>query len=279
MNKNLKRDIGNDDEIVGRILTRREALATAAKAGFGLVFAEAAFGASASQAAKTDVHLVASPQLEEGPFFVDEKLNRSNLLSGTQRESVTNGLPLSLSFTVHTLEKGILKPLKGAHVDVWHTDTLGIYSDQTKDHEDNTEERWLRGYQVTDAHGKVHFETIFPGWYPSRTPHIHLKIRSFSPTHNVTAEFTTQVFFEEALSDSVFSKAPYSARGERRVTNSTDGVYGNRQVDGTLAGTHLTLSPTKAQSGNGLAAKFEIALTAGNFNLNGAGFRGGPPTG
>ena len=36
-------------------------------------------------------------------------------------------------------------------------------------------ETFLRGTQVTDGEGRVEFETIYPGWYPGRTVHIHFR--------------------------------------------------------------------------------------------------------
>jgi protocatechuate 3,4-dioxygenase beta subunit len=256
----------NDDEIVGVILSRREALAAATKAGFGLVLTGATGIVSARQNS-TPVHLVASPQLEEGPFFVEEKLNRSNLLQGTTRPSVTRGLPLSLLITVHALQSGELRPMKGAHVDVWHTDASGIYSDisAAMNHENTAHQAWLRGFQVTDAQGRARFETIFPGWYPTRTTHIHLKIRKFSADQNVTAEFTTQLFFDDRLANSIFKKTPYAGRGERPITNDSDGVFGVRQADGTLAGDHLMLELAERKGKPGYSTDFSIALTDENF--------------
>jgi len=46
------------------------------------------------------IHLFASPALTEGPFFIDEKLNRSDLRTGTDRPSVVDGIPLMLALSV-----------------------------------------------------------------------------------------------------------------------------------------------------------------------------------
>ena len=96
----------NDDATLGTILSRRETFALLGKAGAGLALgglltfdAEAAFQAQAHRA----MRLVASPALTEGPFFVDEKLNRSNLLVGTDRKEVVDAVPLSLELTVYRL--------------------------------------------------------------------------------------------------------------------------------------------------------------------------------
>ena len=112
--------------------------------------------------------LIASPVLTEGPFFVDENLNRSDLLAGSIRPSVRNGVPLQVSFTLYKLAGTTHTLLKDAHIDVWHADAIGVYSDENNpmNHEITSRQTWLRGYQVTDGTGSATFKTIFPGWYP-----------------------------------------------------------------------------------------------------------------
>ena len=59
------------------------------------------------------------------------------------------------------------RPLAGARVDFWQADGNGVY--------DNDGYR-LRGYQVTDGRGRYRLETVVPGRYEPRTPHIHVKV-------------------------------------------------------------------------------------------------------
>jgi len=276
----------NDDATVGRILSRREALASLAKAGVALVVGGGVsrLAGAAQQGAKASVHLVASPQLTEGPFFVDEKLRRSDLIAGSTRPTVAQGLPLALSFAVYRLTGTEYKPLKDAHVDVWHADVAGVYSDESNpmNHENTEHQNWLRGYQVTDANGLVRFQTIFPGWYPGRSPHIHFKVRTFSAAESVTAEFTSQVFLRDKDADQIYSIEPYVSRTSRQTTNETDGVYSERQYDGSMAGSHMLLDLAKNQSGPGFSTQFAIALTAANMLSGGRRPRrdpGGPPPG
>ena len=92
--------------------------------------------------------------------------------------------------------------------------------------------------------------TIYPGWYRGRTVHIHFKIRN-SPESKKGHAFTSQLFFDDALTDKVFTQEPYANKGERDLRNSNDGIY----RDG---GDQLLLQPT--QQGEGYAATFEIAL-------------------
>ncbi len=269
-----------DDVTIGRILTRREALAVAMRGSAGLL-ACSLFGSMARGAtgivAPPPVDLVATPVLTEGPFFVDEKLNRSDVTSGTDRASVTNGLPLLLGITVYQLVGNECKPIKDAMVDIWHTDAIGVYSDENNpmNHEDTSKQTWLRGYQNTGGDGSATFKTIYPGWYPARTPHIHFKIRHIAVGGNTAAEFTSQFFFDEAQSDRIYTKPPYNTRGQRKITNKRDGIYMEKLADGTPAGEHLMLKVEDNADGKGMVSKFAILLTSENTHARNR--RGGRP--
>src|SRR5688572_3574253 len=111
-----------DDAMVGRILSRREVFATAARAGLGWTFGGVivtAADAALQVKAQREVQLVATPALTEGPFFVDEKLKRSDLRAGTKRPAVIQGVPLDLTITVYRLDNGKFAHQSGAHVDLW----------------------------------------------------------------------------------------------------------------------------------------------------------------
>jgi protocatechuate 3,4-dioxygenase beta subunit len=117
-------------------------------------------------------------------------------------------------------------PLAGAIVDVWHCDALGVYSDVADPGFDTSGQKFLRGFQQTDGDGVARFLTIYPGWYPGRTVHIHFKIRSPASDGSVY-DFTSQLFFDDSLSDSVFTSSPYAAKGERGTRNQDDGIFRN----------------------------------------------------
>lgn len=170
---------------------------------------------------------VVRPQQTEGPYFVDEKLNRSDIRSDPSDGSVKQGIPLRLVLHVYRIEGSSCTPMPGAFVDIWQCDALGAYSDVLDRiglFEDTRGEKFLRGYQVTDASGKVEFMTIYPGWYPGRTVHIHFKIRT-NPTTELGHEFTSQLYFDDSLTDQVHAQPPYAARGHRTTTNATDGIF------------------------------------------------------
>jgi protocatechuate 3,4-dioxygenase beta subunit len=270
-----------DDAMVGRILTRRDALRIATQAGIGLALAGGLgrivrADPAATQPSKSP--LVVSPALTEGPFFVDENLNRSDLTAGTTRPSVINGQPLALALTVFKLIGTDYAPLKNAHVDVWHCDASGAYSDESSrmNRQDTSKQTWLRGYQVTDANGQVNFTTIVPGWYNGRTPHIHFKVRNFSPAGKSTAEFTSQLFFHDEDTDRIYAKAPYNDHGKRGQRNKDDGIFSEREADGTTAGSHLMLD-LKNDGGKPLSTGFAIVLTDQSLHSPRRGGPDGPP--
>ncbi len=257
-----QRTMDNDDAQIGRILSRREVLALLGGSGAALLAAcapgalaspsptgaaqqtsAAAPSAAASSAATTLPSCIVRPALTEGPYFVDEKLDRSDIRADPATGVVRPGTMLALNFLVSRVSGSACTALSGAMVDVWHCDALGVYSDV-----DSTRgQKFLRGYQTTDASGAAKFTTIYPGWYQGRAVHIHFKIRPTSAT-----EFTSQLFFDDALSTQVFAQAPYSQKGTQGITrNSADGIF-------QQSGGKLTLSVTK--NGDAYAATFDIGL-------------------
>src|SRR6266540_4162790 len=59
-----------------------------------------------------------TPQQTEGPYFVDEMLNRSDIRSDPSDGSVQDGIPLTLVIHVYDINsRGSCVPLKGALVD------------------------------------------------------------------------------------------------------------------------------------------------------------------
>lgn len=144
------------------------------------------------------------------------------------------GTPLKLTFNVARVGSASCTPLGGAQVHVWHSDAAGEYSDAGVRRASAASQQFLRGYQLTDATGTAQFQTIFPGWYGGRTAHIHFKIRlpGTSGSTGRTQEFTSQLYFDDALQDRVFAAAPYRPRGTRDTHNADDFLYrdGGKQL-------------------------------------------------
>ena len=271
----------NDDRPIGRVLSRREALVvlgaisaaalaacspvatatqapastattaaatstmTTAATSAATTAATTAATSAATAAATSAAMCVVRPALTEGPYFVDEKLNRSDIRSDPSDGSVRDGVPLVLTVNLSSISSNCTA-LSGATVDVWHCDAAGQYSDVSDQGFNTKGKKFLRGYQTSDANGQVKFTTIYPGWYQGRAVHIHFKIRTTSGH-----EFTSQWFFDDSLSDTVFTQAPYAAKGTRNTRNSNDGIYSG-------GGNQLVLAPTLA--GGTYSAAFDIGL-------------------
>jgi protocatechuate 3,4-dioxygenase beta subunit len=191
------------------------------------------------------------PQQTAGPYFVDEGLNRSDIRSDPSSSAVKPGVPLKLEFQVSQVVGQTCVPLAGAIVDVWHCDANGVYSDVSDRRFNTLGQKFLRGSQVTNANGAVEFLTIYPGWYPGRTVHIHFKIRTAAQSAGQGYEFTSQLYFDDALSDRIHTQAPYSTSGQRNTQNQNDGIF-------QRGGERLMLPV--AQDGEGYTGRFDIGL-------------------
>lgn len=236
----------DDDLPIGRILTRRETLKLAGAAGIALLSGRGADLFAAEPAGAC----VVTPEQTEGPYFVDEKLNRADIRSDPTDGSVRDGAPLALSMAIAAVSGGRCAPLPGAIVDIWHCDVAGAYSDARDSQFDTRGRKFLRGYQVADASGAVHFTTIYPGWYEGRAVHIHFKVRGTTPQKRAY-EFTSQLYFDDAFSDRVFARELYARRGRRAVRNERDGLFrsGGRQL----------VMPV-VERGDGYAGRFAVGI-------------------
>jgi protocatechuate 3,4-dioxygenase beta subunit len=172
-----------------------------------------------------------TPETIAGPTWFDAAAVRGDIREGRP------GVPLDLAFRVE--RAGTCAPIPHAVVDLWQCDALGVYSGFAgaepgqggdaggRDRYGDTEsratdaDRWLRGTQVTDAGGVVTFSSIYPGWYPTRTAHLHLKVHLDGST-----ALTTQLFFDDAVSDAVYAAHdPYRRHAGRDTRNGRDEFY------------------------------------------------------
>lgn len=239
----------DDDRPIGQILTRREVLGLLG-AGAALAFVTPCLPLlNAASETGDAASCVVRPEMTEGPYFVDERLNRSDIRTDPSDGSVKKGTPLALTFRISKIVSGACAPLAGAYVDVWHCDALGIYSDVSDPGFNTTGKKFLRGYQVSNGNGEARFMTIYPGWYGGRTVHIHFKVRT--ALSQPAQEFISQLFFDDSLTDRVHSQGPYSSKGKRRVRNSDDWIYRS-------GGNQLLLAPVQNQ--NGYSAEISLAM-------------------
>jgi protocatechuate 3,4-dioxygenase beta subunit len=114
-----------------------------------------------------------TPGIEEGPYYKTGSPEKTRLF-----EPGVPGDRLTLTGYVYDQN---FKPLPHAWLDFWQADGRGRY--------DNAGYT-LRGHQYTDQSGKYTLETVVPGAYPGRTPHIHVKVRA----KDSSPILTTQLF-------------------------------------------------------------------------------------
>ena len=238
----------HDDRTSGHILSRREVLALLGAAGYSWIAGGSPLAAQGGPLG--GLGCVVRPEQTEGPYFVDEGLNRSDLRSDPSDGSIRPGTPLALALVVSRLAGNACTPLKNVQVDVWQCDHGGTYSDVQDPNFNTKGKKFLRGFQATDEQGRARFTTIYPGWYPGRTVHIHFKLRSRSAPGAGFA-FTSQLYFDDALTDKVFAAAPYAGRGARTTRNGGDRIFRE-------SGAQLILDPTPTDAG--YAGTFQIAL-------------------
>lgn len=206
---------------------------------------------SAAEGATTRPDCVLTPEQEEGPFYID--------LARVRRDIVENrpGVPLALALTV--VDSNTCRPVRDAAVDVWHCDALGVYSGEPS--EGSEGKTYLRGIQLTDGHGLAEFVTIYPGQYPGRTTHIHVKVHiggrhgdgTYSGGH---VSHTGQLFSSDRHDAEVFALAPYSRNTAELTPRNADGVFRSQGGSSSV----LTL----ARAGNSLARDgFTARVTLG----------------
>ena len=184
-------------------------LAVAALGAGAWKAAAEADGAGPAAVASGAVTCVLAPEQTEGPYYVP---------SAKVRRNVTEGKPGTLLILqLRVVDASSCKAIKGASVDIWHCDANGVYSGVQ-----GSSGTFLRGIQKTDAHGLATFKTIYPGYYPGRTVHIHVKVHLGG---NVV--HTGQLYFPDTTTDAAYKAAPYASRPARAMRNAGDSIYRN----------------------------------------------------
>ncbi|MEO5807794.1 intradiol ring-cleavage dioxygenase [Devosia sp.] len=205
-------------------MNRRQALSLVAiTAAGGAMLSQQAFAAeTGATAAQTTTLMpgadvcVITPEVTEGPYYFDPKMERLDITEGRP------GVPTRIKLQV---VDATCAPMSGARVDIWHADATGLYSGYANQGNDGTTDTtgqtFMRGTVFTNVSGIAEFVTTYPGWYRGRTTHVHFKV--FLDTTNI---LTGQIFFPDALSEYIYLNVPpYSDRGaERDTLNSNDNI-------------------------------------------------------
>jgi len=254
--------------ICKRRVARRRFLSTTLALGAALRFSTGARAALPEQG--TGLCRL-DPQQEEGPFYLDEHLFRSDITEGKA------GIPLVLNIAV--IDEHRCAPLANATVDIWQCDALGLYSGFTQQgmepvggpggaggpgmappgpppdgpppvlptglppgpppsSKPTDRLTFLRGIQRTDGRGNVTFHTILPGCYMGRTNHVHFKVRvAGAGQGGEHVAHTGQIFFPEPLTAALMRFEPYRQHRIPRTTQAEDPVFTREHGSGAIART------------------------------------------
>jgi protocatechuate 3,4-dioxygenase beta subunit len=160
---------------------------------------------------------------EQGPYHRDSQPLRRDIVEDR------DGVPLRVGIRLvgHDGTRA-----HDATVEIWQCDALGRYSgfpppddtvvvsaERAPTTQYLIDQTFVRGRQRTDPAGMVEFSTIFPGWYPGRTVHIHLMV------HVASTTLISQLYFPEEINERVLSTEPYAQLAGRDTTNHTDEIF------------------------------------------------------
>ena len=237
---------------IGRVLSRREAVrllgtGSAAAAFFGL----AGLGAAdAWQTPGRTPGCVVRPEQTEGPYFVDQQLNRPDI-----RSEPSTGMRQA-------------RRTAGARADRQRRDGRSVPPARGRDGRrvavrragrvlgrqdgrvgfNTVGQKFLRGVQTTNAKGLALFTTIYPGWYPGGPCTF---ISRCARRRRRRLRVHVAVVLRRGAEREILADSRYAKPGRRDTTNATDSIYRN-------GGDQLLLAPTA--TADGLAASYAIGL-------------------
>jgi len=252
----------------GQSMDRRHLLRLAGRFGLGLGMmqllgcAAGATGADGTDAGSADACSARIPEETEGPYPSDGSNGPDVLsLTGVVRQDIRSsfgglsgtatGVPLGIDLTI--VSASTCDPLEGYAVYVWHCDALGRYSLYSSG---ATNQNYLRGVQAADAGGKLSFQSIYPGCYAGRWPHIHFEVyRDLEAATSVSNKIaTSQIALPKATNDLVYARDGYtgSASNASRITLASDMVFSD--------GAQLELATMTGNVTDGITASLTVAV-------------------
>jgi protocatechuate 3,4-dioxygenase beta subunit len=192
----------------------------------------------------------AGPYPDMDDMIANATYERSDITEGKP------GTPLSLTLQVVDATNGCA-PIQGARVIIWHCDANGVYSEYATNMNSGNGETgsasttFLRGWQTSDSHGNVTFNTIYPGWYTPRVTHIHVEV--YNPNDLTTPVKTTQFTFPDAITAGVYAQPTLYAKGQNSTTTATDMVFSS--------GTEHLLAAITGSNSAGYAASLPLGVS------------------
>ena len=220
-----------------------------------------------------------------GPDVLDESgVERRDLTTSVDGNGSVSGVPMTLTMNLVDINNDN-QPLSKAAVYVWHCDAEGRYSMYS---DGVTDQTWLRGVQVTDANGQVTFDSIIPGCYTGRWPHIHFEV--FTSIDDITdatnAVLTSQIVVPEDTVTNPYKLSEYdgSANNLSQITLDTDNVFSDgweqqtpdvvgNATDGFSLAITVPVDPTTKSQASGMGGGM------GGGEMSGGMPGGNPPQG
>ncbi|KAI0150017.1 aromatic compound dioxygenase [Hypoxylon sp. NC0597] len=230
------------------------------------------------------------PEVTIGPYWVAGELIRTDV---TDNEP---GVPVHLD--LQFIDINTCAAIPNMLVDIWHCNSTGVYSGVSSPGQGGLDSTYGRGVQTTDEDGVVQFDTIFPGHYRGRTPHIHLMstenatvLPNKTYVTNGKTNHIGQLFFDQSLIDAVEELAPYNTNTQPLTLNVNDGIdaqtstaeydpfadyvqLGDDLQDGLLA--YLTVFVDTKANQTAYARPAAHYYEGGGVASPGGGFPGGP---
>lgn len=208
----------------------------------------------------------AGPYPGDGSNSANGSIANALALSGIVRRDIRSsiagasglagGVPLTLTLRLQNSNSSSCADLSGYAVYLWHCDREGRYSMYSSG---VTDQNYLRGVQSSGSDGLVVFDTIFPGCYDGRMPHMHFEVyRSQALASGYANKLrTSQIAFPEAICQQVYSSATgYNASSSNfaRISFATDNVFSD--------GVSTQLASVSGSVSQGYAATLNVGVGA-----------------
>ncbi|RYP62526.1 hypothetical protein DL771_009709 [Monosporascus sp. 5C6A] len=174
---------------------------------------------------------------------------------------IQEGVDIVLDYQV--IDVDTCAPIPNAYVEMWHCNATGVYSGVVADgngdssDETNINKTFLRGIQKTNEDGVAQFESIFPGHYAGRAPHIHVMVHTNVTRYcngtlgnDVSASHVGQTFFDQALISEVELQTPYNTNQQELTLNADDSIMAEEAaIDGVDPSMEYTLLDDSVSDG------------------------------
>ncbi len=168
------------------------------------------------------------------------------------------GIPLTINLKLMNA-RNACAALAGYVVYLWHCDRDGNYSLYSST---VLTQNYLRGVQASDSTGLLSFQTIFPGCYSGRYPHIHFEVYPTlaSATSYVNKILTSQIALPADACSAVYATSGYSrsATNFSMISVATDGIF----ADNTAAELAVVTPTLTGDVTAGYAGTLNIGILA-----------------